>query len=251
MPNTFGPNPIHHVMLGVDVKGSSHPDRDDSLLPQLRFSHTELVAEALRRQGLDADDYELRSRGDGGRYDFRPGISPVPVVEAVTVELGRLLRRHNKRSSEALGLRLRLAVHGGYLLPTADGTDADGADVNLLHGLLDAEELRSALAGADSPYVLAVSEPIWHGAVRHGHGELDPDDFTPYRLTVKGGSAVPVWLHPAIGRSGRGREESAVRGNPAGPPASGHRDPAPSGGMVFNGEVRARNVVGRDQVTYR
>ncbi|MEU8677786.1 hypothetical protein [Streptomyces sp. NPDC048560] len=251
MPHISGPNPIHHVMLGVDVKGSSHPARDDSLLPQLRAAHTELVAEALRRQGVGPDDYELRSRGDGGRYDFRPGISPVPVVEAVTVELGRLLRRHNKRSSEALGLGLRLVVHGGYLLPTADGTDADGADVNLLHGLLDAEELRSALADGSGSYALAVSESIWHGAVRHGHGELDPNDFTPYRLTVKGASAVPVWLTPAVGGTGRVREESAARKDPGNPPASDRRDPAPSGGMTFHGDVRARNVIGRDHVSYR
>lgn len=251
MPSNSGPNPVHHVMLGVDVKGSSHPDRDDSLLPRLRAAQTELIAEALRRQGVGADDYALRSRGDGGRYDFRPGISPVPVVEAVTGELGRLLRRHNKTSSKALGLDLRLVVHGGYLLPTADGTDADGADVNLLHGLLEADELRSALASGSASYALAVSEPIWHGAVRHGHGELDPGDFTPYRLTVKGGSAVPVWLSPAAGSTGRGPQESGARTRPGGPPAAGRAEPAPGGGTHFYGDVRARNVAGRDQVNFR
>ncbi|WP_405619040.1 hypothetical protein [Streptomyces sp. NBC_00076] len=244
-------------MLGIDIQGSSRPSRDDSVLPTLRAAQTRLIAEALGQQGVDKSAYALRSRGDGGRYDFRPGVSPVPVVEAVTGRLPGLLRRHNKESSEALQLVLRLVVHGGYLVPTPDGGDADGADVNLLHGMLDAEQLRSELADNSASYVLAVSESIWYGAVRHGHGELDPDAFTPTELTVKGGVRAAAWLTPAArtprpalspehseaGKAGRAPRQDG--GDSASP------DERPRPGITFNGRVRAKNVVSGEQWNIR
>ncbi|MEU0068461.1 hypothetical protein ABZ027_02620 [Streptomyces sp. NPDC006332] len=244
-------------MLGLDIQGSSRPSRDDSVLPTLRAAQTRLIAEALGQQGVDQDSYALRSRGDGGRYDFRPGVSPVPVVEAVTGRLPGLLRRHNKQSSEALQLVLRLVVHGGYLVPTPDGGDADGADVNLLHGMLDAERLRSELVENGAPYVLAVSESIWYGAVRHGHGELDPDAFTPGELTVKGGLKVATWLTPAArtSRPAPKPEPSQTRQADQAPSrdggASASSDERPWPGITFNGQVRAKNVVSGKQWNIR
>ncbi|MFJ3618725.1 hypothetical protein ACIPSH_11310 [Streptomyces iakyrus] len=244
-------------MLGVDVRGSSERIRDDSLLPALRAAQTGLIAEALRQQGVDQDTYALRSRGDGGRYDFLPGVSPVPVLEALTGPLPSLLRRHNKKSSEALRLGLRLVAHGGYLVPAPDGGDADGTEVNLLHGMLEAEELRSALAGSGAPYVVAVSEEIWNGVLRHGHGDLDPDAFEPARLTVKGGATVTAWLCP----ESRGRPQddgtpdrataAPLTGNSTATVRPGEAEPAGRGGITFQSRVKAKNVVNGDQWNIR
>ncbi|MFE3646111.1 hypothetical protein ACFXOM_34915 [Streptomyces sp. NPDC059169] len=216
-----------------------------------------MIADALRSQGIVKDHYALRSRGDGGRYDFVPGISPVPVVEALTERLPSLLRRHNKQSSEALQLGLRLVVHGGYQIPTEDGDDADGAAVNLLHGMLDSGELREALAEGEAPYVLAVSEDIWNGAVRHGHGDLDPDAFGPTELTVKGGARVAAWLCPELRHpreSQPAQETKSVQ-----PSRRDADDGAPrraddrsvGGGITFNGAVKAKNVVNGPQWNIR
>ncbi|MEU4468918.1 hypothetical protein AB0G20_35400 [Streptomyces sp. NPDC024017] len=244
-------------MLGVDVRGSSERIRDDSLLPALRTAQTSLIAAALRQQGVDQDAYALRSRGDGGRYDFLPGVSPVPVVEALTGPLPSLLRRHNKQSSEALKLGLRLVAHGGYLVPAPDGGDADGAEVNLLHGMLDAEELRSALVDSGAPYVLAVSEEIWNGVVRHGHGDLDPDAFEPARLTVKGGATVTAWLSPEF--RGHPHDDGASALATAAPRprdttgtgSPGQAEQPGRGGITFQGRVKAKNVVSGDQWNIR
>jgi len=244
-------------MLGIDIQGSSRPSRDDSVLPTLRAAQTRLIAEALGRQGVGKNAYALRSRGDGGRYDFRPDVSPVPVVEAVTGPLPGLLRRHNKESSEALQLVLRLVVHGGYLVPTPDGGDADGADVNLLHGMLDAEQLRAELLDNGAPYVLVVSESIWYGAVRHGHGELDPDAFTPGELTVKGGIRVATWLtpHARTARPAPSPEPPETRKAGQAPRRDGGDSASPNErpwpGITFNGQARAKNVVGGDQWNIR
>ncbi|MFF8868614.1 hypothetical protein [Streptomyces massasporeus] len=239
------------------MRGSSEKIRDDSLLPPLRAAQTGLIAEALRQQGVDHGAYALRSRGDGGRYDFLPGVSPVPVLEALTGPLPSLLRRHNKQSSEALGLGLRLVVHGGYLVPSPDGGDADGVEVNLLHGMLEADELRSALADSGAPYVVAVSEEIWHGVLRHGHGDLDPDVFEPARLTVKGGARVTAWLCP--GSRGRPQDDGVSEGATAAPLPQDSTETVPPGraeypgrgGITFQSRVKAKNVVNGDQWNIR
>ncbi|MCH5677355.1 hypothetical protein [Streptomyces gilvus] len=241
-------------MLGVDVRGSSQPSRDDSVLPALRRAQTTAIADALSQQGVDSDCYVLRSRGDGGRYDFLPHISPVPVVEALIGPLPPLLRRHNKQSSEAMRLGLRLVVHGGYLVPTPDGGDADGGDVNLLHGMLDADELRQALAESGLSSVVAVSEEIWNGVVRHGHGDLDPDLFGETRLTVKGGKQVAAWLTPAPrGPRAPGTAEEPERSSRRAekdttPGAGEHRG---GGGITFHDVVKAENVVNGPQINFR
>ncbi|MFF3708899.1 hypothetical protein [Streptomyces phaeochromogenes] len=244
-------------MLGIDIRDSTDPKRDDSLLPELRSAWQRMLRDALARHGVGPKDYAQRSRGDGGRYDFAPGVSPVPVIEAVTVSIPSLLRAHNKRVSSGLRLELRFVVHGGYLVPTPDGADADGADVTLLHRMLDCGRLRTALGKSAAPWVLAVSEPVWRGVVRHGHGELEPENYAPLTLTHKSGE-TPAWITPEPRERGvPGAEETAAGAEGSAlPPQEDRVGRAPAAAteakgevrdsVVFNGTVHAQNIVGRD-----
>ncbi|WP_200300721.1 hypothetical protein [Streptomyces adelaidensis] len=243
--------PVYRVMLGTDIRDSSARERCDSLLPELRAARLGLIGGALAAYGITSAGFDLRNRGDGDRYDFVAGVSPVPVIEAVSTHLPPKLRAYNKRVAHALRLELRLVVHGGYMMPTADGGDADGGEVNLLHRMLDSDDLKAALARSAAPWVLAVSEPIWRGAAQHGHGQVDAESFTPLTLTHRNGEC-PVWVTPAAPDQAAGLPEpgQGAQGFAAPPAARGSGDDdgqVTRDSVVFNGDVRARNIVGRDE----
>lgn len=249
-----GPLPVHHVMLGIDIANSSSPARDDSVRAGLHVAWASLVGEALGGCRLAPESYAVRERGDGGRYDFRPGTSPVLVIEAMVDVLPKRLRRYNKGRSEAHHIALRAVVHGGYVVARSDGTDADGAEVDLLHGMLDAQELRSALASSGATSVLAVSQEIWDGVARHDHGDVDSADFTRWDLTVKREKQVPAWLH--VGRPAKDGQVGPGGSPAAGPsrhPRDGQDGPAvPGAGVtIIDSTVEVSNLAGRDQTFFK
>jgi hypothetical protein len=89
-------------------------------------------------------------------------------------------------------MRLRVVVHAGELL--LDDHGYFGEDLDQAFALLDSDTLRTCLSQTASPLVLLVTEPIYHGIVRHGLVGIDRASYRPIDVRMKR-SETRAWVH--------------------------------------------------------
>ncbi len=153
------------TFLGLDIEHFERPDRDDCIRRGLRSCLYEAVFEATA--SISEECVSLLDRGDGLMAVFGSLVAPYRVLTEVIPILARKLDSHNRRATRATTMRLRVAVHSGTAMSDAWGYF--GGDVKLAFRLLDSDDLRAALASAETSLVLAVSERAF-GEVASGEG---------------------------------------------------------------------------------
>jgi hypothetical protein len=111
-----------------------------------------------------------------------PQVPKAALAAAVPGELAAAVHAHNEVHDPNARMRLRLALHGGEVLYDAYGVT--GTAVNLAFRLLEAGQLKQALAG--SPGVLAVIASAWfyEEVIRHTEG-CAPATWRRVLVTVK------------------------------------------------------------------
>ena len=165
-------------------------------------------------------------------------------------------------------MRLRVALHNGEVL--FDGDGLAGEAVVALMRLLDADDLRQALAAAPGDLAVIVSDRMHHDAVVQGHRDIDPAEYRQVRVSLKEFSQ-PAWIRVprlsaggtrTLGPSGSGQSaDGATAGMPASGgvhfagPATFHGPASFGSGHAIGGNVstagRDVNVAGRDMQVYR
>ncbi|UGQ13546.1 hypothetical protein LO772_08050 [Yinghuangia sp. ASG 101] len=229
--------PPSRAMIAVDVQ--KYTGNPGASLPAVRQAVREIVPSALHRVGVSWDDDVERcdDAGDGLIVIVRDDHTH-RLVDAVHY-LNRELRRR-RRDFDGPPLRLRAAVHHGPI----DPVEGSGTAKNELCRMLDADELRQALAQTASYVALAVSDHVLRTAVRDRFTEtVEEADFHRIDTEVKG-MVLPSWVHvpandwkpgaaPAAPGEPRQRTETPA-------PA---RDPQPIGGIRI-GTVHGSAVTG-------
>ncbi|WP_123663917.1 hypothetical protein [Actinocorallia herbida] len=147
----------HRVMFAFDICGfGRHPPH---LHADLRGVLYGIVESSCAAHGVTWEGAYKEDRGDG--MYFLAETPAITLVEDVALSIGTALRRHN-RTVPGAAFRVRMAVHAGFV--RHDGHGIVGSDIVLLFRLLDAPELRDALAGGHSGFAFAFSHEVFRRA---------------------------------------------------------------------------------------
>ena len=175
-------NPTHRSVVVIDMAGSAR--RDNMTQLRTRMALDRMVRASLRTAGISRWRLAIEDRGDGMIVLLPATVSKVDILDPFVPLLASRLRDHNSVAAAGSRIRVRVAVHAGEVLRLATGWV--GADLNLACRLVNSEPLYLELARHPSvDLVLAISEVIHDGIVRHGYRGIRPSGFIPVRVAVK------------------------------------------------------------------
>ena len=173
----------YHFLAAVDLEGFSRLDA-----AQQARRHQELARvldAAARRTGMDRSAWEREVQGDGELAVLPDGTDGPALVARYPRELANALARVNGDGGSWPRLRLRLALHHGTLAAGEFGKLGDAPTV--VSRLRDSDVLRRELARRiNEDLVLIVSESIYRDVVKTRWLDLDPAEFVPVPVRVKG-----------------------------------------------------------------
>jgi DNA-binding CsgD family transcriptional regulator len=172
---------IYRAMFAVDV--TSFSARADAHQHYLRESLYRMLTNAFERSGIPRDGSHWEDRGDGVLVLLPPAPAASLLLDPLVLELSAAIRRHNQIVTDAVRLRLRMAVHAGYV--QRDRYGFAGQAVVKLFRLLDSSALREAVQETSADLGVIISDYLYDEVVRHGLGMLDPAAFRNVQVRVK------------------------------------------------------------------
>jgi hypothetical protein len=202
-PNSGSPtsptDPMHCGMITIDIAAFSGRDPDVQVF--LRESVYRMSKEACAASDIAWDKCHVEDRGDGLLLIAPPDVSVKTLLDPLIARIRSALRAHNKTANAAAELRLRVAVHAGYVRYDAHG--ATGPHVIHLFRLVDAPSVKSEFASHGGDCVLVVSDYLYQEVVATGPGLIDPDAFKPVVVALKETHCLAwIWLSPYGHRAG-------------------------------------------------
>jgi len=188
---------VHRTIVVVDVEGFGDRHRTNRHQLTVREGLYRAMQEAFDRAGIPWADCGHEDRGDGVLVLVPAEVPKGLFVEMLPSALVAALRRHNDAHPGQERIRLRMALHAGEVYYDEHGVTA--ASVNLAFRLLDASELKAALAG--SPGLLAVITSSWFFEEVVRHGAADSAAYRRVRVDIKeskttGWICLPDYLSP-------------------------------------------------------
>ena len=185
------PPAVHRTIVAVDVEGFGDRRRINSHQVAVREGLYGVLRQAFRAATIPWSGCYHEDRGDGVLILAPPEVAKSVFVESLPTQLVEGLREHNSTRPTEEQIRLRFAVHAGEL--HYDDHGVTGASINLTFRLLNADPLRSALAGSSGVLALVTSYSFFEEVVRHSPAAHP----TAYRLVrVRNKETVAVgWVH--------------------------------------------------------
>ncbi|TRV76994.1 hypothetical protein FKN01_16625 [Streptomyces sp. 130] len=235
-------HPVHSTILLLDIEKFS--ERDDVEQAYLRRMLFELADRALLDAGIEMTLRRRADRGDSVMELIDSNASSTALLRTLLTFVPAELRALNRRASSSAQMRLRGVVASGFVAVDGGGGWV-GSDLNHACRLLDADVLRQALrARPGDDFVLAVSETVYQGVVRHNHAGVSADEFHAVTADSKNGP-LPAWLHsPGSWAPVPAPEADAAAPGPTRQQPPPHPAPAPApastfglGGATVNGGV--------------
>jgi hypothetical protein len=180
------------LCVAADIEGYSR--RANIEADALQGALVEVLAGARRHAGITEHSVDVQPQGDAELALLPAGIDESEVIPALVGYIGDALGAFNRRSGLAR-MRLRVALHRGFVSPSAAGW-AGNASVAVFR-ILNSDPLRDALANhADVDFVLGVPDVLYQDVIAHGYGQLDPARFSDLTVEVPGKHfRERVWLH--------------------------------------------------------
>jgi class 3 adenylate cyclase len=237
--------PVNHTILLLDIEQFGR--RDDVEQAFMRRMLYSVLHETLRSAGIEPAEQRLEDRGDSVMALINPTVPKPKLLHALINETPTLLHANNRLAADSARVRLRIVLAAGEVAVQELGGALGGVvgwDLNQAFRLLDSTALREALKHRDGPCVLSVSDAVYQGIVRHGHGGLPTGAF--HRITVQGKEGdFPAWLYgepaptpvavppapqgiPIAAAAPSASPSAAPSAGPAPAPAAPSADPAPS-----------------------
>jgi hypothetical protein len=184
--------PVHRTILALDIEGFGGPQRSDPVRSTMRLALYGLLHDALTSALGDLSRCSLSDLGDGVLILVEPEVSKLALLHPLMPEIARGLKRYNATASANARIRLRAVLHSGEIVPDSQGYS--GEDLNFSFRLLDAAELRAALAASPANLALIVSQSVYNGVVTRGWQGIDPAAYRPVEVHVKETKAK-AWIH--------------------------------------------------------
>jgi hypothetical protein len=181
-----------YSILVVDIESFS--DHADPSQPELRRALYDVVRTAVEDVNLPWNEDLVRDEGDGLIMLVPADISPVRLPGDLIRALVEGLAEKATIYNEEHRLRLRVALHQG--LVQRDGRGLSGQALIEACRLIDADLLRSVLAGARrSQLALIVSDRFFGSVIAPGHRSLDRASYLPVSVDLKKFPGYPAWVH--------------------------------------------------------
>ncbi len=155
-----------------------------------------ILGKAFSLSGIPWVGCHIEDRGDGAFILAPPDVPKALFVESLPGHMVSALREHNIVHSTPARIRLRMALHAGEM--HLDNYGATGASINLAFRLLDARELKSALARTPGVLALIVSSWFFDEVVRNNPAS-SPSSYRKVQLSVKE-TDTTAWIALPDGR---------------------------------------------------
>jgi tetratricopeptide (TPR) repeat protein len=181
---------IHRTILVVDVEAFGDHDRTGAHQVAVRAGLYRTLEKAFSESGIPWTECYHEDRGDGVLVLVPPLVPKALFVESLPGHLAGALREHNALHSPQARIRLRMALHAGEM--HLDSHGVTGRSVNLAFRLLEADELKSALARAAGPVALIVSAWFFDEVVRSSPAS-DPGAYRKVEVAVKE-TSTSAWI---------------------------------------------------------
>jgi tetratricopeptide (TPR) repeat protein len=185
----YPPLAVHRTILIVDVEGFGNHSRTNSHQVTVRDGLYQALQTAFRRAEIPWTSCDREDRGDSVFILAPPDLPKSLFVESLPRALVEALDAHNATHLTEERIRLRMVLHAGEI--TYDDHGVTAASINLAFRLLDAEQLKAALAG--SPGVLALITSSWFFDEVVQHSRADPLTFRQVPVVVKE-TATTGWI---------------------------------------------------------
>jgi hypothetical protein len=186
-PRTRAFHGEHCTIVFTDVAGFGADVRNDEDRLIVREELLTMVSSAFTESGIPWDACHSEDRGDGLMIIIPARIPTKAVLDGLPGRLAEALKHHNRRSSEAVRIQLRLAVHVGPV--TTDEMGLAGEAIIRTARLVEAPVLKRAIAKSSAHLGVIASTFVYENVIRH----VDPDGFEPVRVTVKE-SRLDAWM---------------------------------------------------------
>ncbi|GAB0107426.1 hypothetical protein JMUB6875_64200 [Nocardia sp. JMUB6875] len=232
--------PMHRSFLVVDVENSSALDNVE--LGGMRSTLYRVLDEAIP----DPESVVAKEdRGDGVMLILEKPV--LDVLDRVVEGLLEGVRRHNTTVDPLDWLRIRIAVHEGYVDRDEHGWRSDA--LTAAFRLNDAPAVKRTLEHATrASAVVVITDAVYQGVVRHSYRPtVTPTGYDSAVIGTSQGD-IQVWVrvpgYPAppipnhqAAAAADGHGESRVRADRTG---------SVSARNLIVGNVQAHNIVGRD-----
>jgi CRP-like cAMP-binding protein len=178
----------------TDVSEFGASARNESDRQVVKEKLYEIVKQAFEESGVSWVVCYHEDRGDGVLVVVPPEVPTRAVVDPLLALLAAALRKHNRRSSPAVQIRLRAALHVG---PVARDEEGISGDV-IIHTarMLDSPPLREALRTSGADLAFMASSHVFDTVLQHDPGVVDSETFSRVSFRNKE-SEITAWLHVA------------------------------------------------------
>lgn len=184
--------PIHYSIVVFDIQGFSAPYRDDRAQLAVRSAFYYVVREAFATAQVSWDSCIREDRGDGAIVIVPATVSKVWLLDPLPSAILAAVQDHNRTAKLAARIRMRVAIHAGDIIQ--DDYGMSGSALVEACRLLDSRQLRAALANADVPLALIVSDTIYESIVRHQYGRIEATTYHPVSVQEKQ-HRLHGWIH--------------------------------------------------------
>jgi len=176
------PPDMETTVLATDIMGFGRSYRDPAAQLYARQLMYDLLIEAFDMTALPWWDCHREDRGDGVLVVATPELPPDQFLDPLIHHLNALLRAHARHGVQVAPLRVRLAVHHGYVYYDAHGVTGDA--LTYLYRLLEASAFKRAVDSAGARLGVIVSDQLYSQAIARDT-LINPAAYTQLRLNCK------------------------------------------------------------------
>jgi len=159
---------VHRTIVAVDVEGFGNRKRTDHDRRVVRNGLYRSVKRAFHVAGVSWRLCYHNDSGDGVLILAPPQVPKGVFAEILPRALAGALAMHNRAHPGQEQIRLRLVLHAGEVSYDEHGVSA--AAINLAFRLLNAAQLKTALAGSPGPLAVVASTWFFEEVIRHVPG---------------------------------------------------------------------------------
>lgn len=189
-PDDKPPQYEHRSIIVIDVEDSS--SRLDPDLMTLRSALYEVVENALDRSSIAPEHWIREDRGDGMLLLVDSAVPKIRVADEFLHRLAASLLAHNQDNDLEKWMRLRVALHAGEVQRDGNGWASEA--LTLTFRLAEAKAIKKVLADQGrAQSVVVVSDHLYQGVIRHGHGAIDAASYGEVQVPV-GPDTVRAWV---------------------------------------------------------
>ncbi len=191
--NRFIPHtsrPEHRTIVVVDVQDFTNPSRNVHDLMTVQEGAYEVLRTALADSGVDVDSCTIEDRGDGALVLVPADVPKNQLADLLPDRLVAALRRYNANRSPAAQFKLRVALDAGDIRRNGNGWV--GPALNRTFRILDADQVKNALAQSNGTVAVVVSDYFYDEVIKQDPGTA-PETYRAIPVSVRNYTGT-AWL---------------------------------------------------------